>query len=152
VKRILAIVALGVFSMAAFAGSGQSIPAPADVAAPPAAAKKLPSGLAYVVLKPGNGKVHPKLSDTVTVDYTGWTTDGKMFDSSVVRGEPATFPLDHLIKGWQEAIPLMVAGEKARFWIPSDLAYGKHPRSGAPAGELVFDITLHAIHSPEATK
>lgn len=148
-KRILVLVAAGLFSMtAATAFAGKSIPAPADVAAPPAAAKKLPSGLAYQVLKPGTGKVHPKISDTVSVDYTGWTTDGKMFDSSVVRGEPATFPLDRLIKGWQQGIPLMVRGEKARFWIPADLAYGHSMRPGAPKGMLVFDIKLISIHHP----
>lgn len=146
-KRLLFILAIGIFSMTtnAYAGASQPIPAPADVAAPPADAITLPSGLAYKVLKPGTGDVHPKPTDIVTVDYTGWTTAGRMFDSSVVRGQPATFPLNRLIKGWQEGIPLMVVGEKARFWIPADLAYGDDPRGGAPAGMLVFDITLHAI-------
>jgi peptidylprolyl isomerase len=147
-KRILAIVALGIFGMTsnAFAASGKPIPAPADVAAIPAAATKLPSGLAYEVLKPGTGDVHPKSTDTVTVDYTGWTTDGRMFDSSVVRGQPATFPLNRLIEGWQQGIPLMVVGEKARFWIPAKLAYGDNRRPGAPKGMLVFDIKLIAIN------
>lgn len=130
------------------AGTPQTIPAPADVSAPPKTATTLPSGLAYQVLKPGEGQTHPTLSDTVTVDYTGWTTDGKMFDSSVARGKPANFPLNRLIQGWQEGIPLMVAGEKARFWIPADLAYGHSTRPGAPQGMLVFDITLLAIHDP----
>ncbi|HET7569551.1 MAG TPA: FKBP-type peptidyl-prolyl cis-trans isomerase [Gammaproteobacteria bacterium] len=144
-KRILFIFAIGIFSVTAACGAKKTVSAPADVAAPPADAMTLPSGLAYKVLKPGSGHVHPKPTDIVTVDYTGWTTDGKMFDSSVTRGEPATFPLNHLIKGWQEGIPLMVVGEKARFWIPANLAYGKNPRPGAPKGMLVFDITLHAI-------
>ncbi|HET6725335.1 MAG TPA: FKBP-type peptidyl-prolyl cis-trans isomerase [Gammaproteobacteria bacterium] len=141
-----AMFVASLFAMSnAFAGANQPIPAPADVAAPPASATKLPSGLAYQVIKPGTGKVHPEVTDTVTVDYTGWTTDGKMFDSSVVRGQPATFPLNRLIKGWQVGIPLMVTGETARFWIPAKLAYGEHPRPGAPQGMLVFDITLIAI-------
>jgi peptidylprolyl isomerase len=116
-----------------------STAAPADVKAPPADAKKTPSGLAYRVLKPGTGTRHPTAASTVTVHYTGWTTDGKMFDSSVTRGMPASFGLSDVIKGWTEGVQLMVQGEKARFWIPQDLAYqGK----SAPYGMLVFDIDL----------
>jgi peptidylprolyl isomerase len=66
-----------------------------------------------------------------------------MFDSSVARGEPATFSLNQVIKGWTEGVQLMVVGEKTRFWIPAELAYGDKPaRPGAPSGELVFDIEL----------
>jgi peptidylprolyl isomerase len=79
------------------------------------------------------------------VHYTGWTTDGKMFDSSVARGEPATFPLNGVIKGWTEGVQLMVVGEKRRFWIPGNLAYDNSPRPGAPKGMLVFDVELLAI-------
>jgi peptidylprolyl isomerase len=117
---------------------------PEDVAAPPKSAKKTASGLAYRVLKPGTGK-SPKATDSVLVHYTGWTTDGKMFDSSVVRGEPIHFGLGQVIKGWQEGVQLMKVGEKTRFWIPGPLAYGEHPRPGAPAGMLVFDVELLAI-------
>ncbi len=85
------------------------IPAPADVAAPPAAAAKTASGLATQVVKPGTGKVHPSKEDMVTIDYTGWTTDGKMFDSSVARGTPATFPVSRVIPGFSEGIQMMVA-------------------------------------------
>lgn len=116
---------------------------PEDVKAPPASAKKTASGLAYRVLKPGTGKIHPTAQNRVTVHYSGWTTDGKMFDSSVARGEPSTFPLGGVIKGWTEGVQLMVVGEKTRFWIPGPLAYGDKPqRPGAPAGMLVFDIEL----------
>jgi FKBP-type peptidyl-prolyl cis-trans isomerase len=121
-----------------------SIPAPADVAAPPKDAIKTKTGLAYRVLVPGKG-AHPKPTDTVAVNYTGWTPDGKMFDSSVARSEPATLPLDHVIRGWTEGVPLLAVGSKARFWIPSELAYGEHPRPGAPAGPLTFDIELVGI-------
>jgi FKBP-type peptidyl-prolyl cis-trans isomerase len=118
---------------------------PEDVAAPPKTAKKTASGLAYRVLKPGTGK-HPKAEDTVQVHYSGWTTDGKLFDSSVVRGQPISFALTHVIKGWTEGVQLMKVGEKSRFWIPGDLAYGDKPtRPGAPAGMLVFDIELLGI-------
>lgn len=116
---------------------------PEDVKAPPKTAKKTASGLYYRVLTPGTGKVHPTASSRVTVHYSGWTLDGKMFDSSVARGEPATFSLGQVVKGWTEGVQLMVVGEKTRFWIPADLAYGDKPqRPGAPSGELVFDIEL----------
>jgi FKBP-type peptidyl-prolyl cis-trans isomerase len=89
--------------------------------------------------------VHPKASDTVTVHYSGWTTAGKLFDSSVTRGEPASFGLNQVIKGWTEGVQLMVTGEKRRFWIPAKLAYGENPGGGAPGGTLVFDVELLEI-------
>lgn len=118
---------------------------PADVKAPPADAEKTTSGLASKVLQKGSGSKHPAASDTVTVHYSGWTTDGKMFDSSVQRGRPASFPLDRVIKGWTEGVQLMVPGEKRRFWIPGKLAYGDSAAGGRPAGMLVFDVELLAI-------
>jgi FKBP-type peptidyl-prolyl cis-trans isomerase len=120
--------------------------APPDVAAPPAEAKKTSSGLAYRVLEKGNGTRHPTATSVVEVHYSGWTTDGKMFDSSIARGRTVAFPLDGVIAGWTEGLQLMVEGEKARFWIPGALAYGDEPTSpGAPAGTLVFDVQLIAI-------
>lgn len=121
------------------------IPAPADVAVAPKDAKKTKSGLAYKVQQKGTGKVHPKATDTVEVHYTGWTTDGKMFDSSVQRGQTASFPLNGVIAGWTEGVQLMVQGEKTRFWIPKELAYNDQP--GRPAGTLVFDVELIDIKS-----
>ena len=116
--------------------------APGDVKAPPADAKKTASGLFYKVLQQGVGGRHPRPSGEVTVNYTGWTTDGKMFDSSVTRGTPATFAVDGVIPGWTEGLQLMFEGEKTRFWIPEDLAYkGK----SAPYGMLVFDVELIKI-------
>jgi FKBP-type peptidyl-prolyl cis-trans isomerase len=115
---------------------------PADVKAPPDDAKRTASGLYYKVLQPGTGQHHAKKIDEVTVQYVGWTTDGKMFDSSYTHGGPMTLPLDHVIAGWTEGVPLMVEGEKTRFWIPEKLAYkGKQ----APYGMLVFDIELIRI-------
>jgi len=116
--------------------------APADVKAPPADAKKTASGLASKVIKKGAGAKHPTSTSSVTVHYTGWTTDGKMFDSSVTRGMPATFPLNRVIAGWTEGVQLMVEGEKTRFWIPESLAY-KGQRE--PFGMLVFDVELLKI-------
>ncbi len=118
---------------------------PSDVKAAPSDAKKTASGLAYKVLKPGVNARRPKPTSKVTVHYTGWTTDGKMFDSSVVRGEPATFALDQVIAGWTEGVQLMAEGEKTRFWIPEKLAYGGKT---APYGMLVFDIELIKIQEP----
>jgi FKBP-type peptidyl-prolyl cis-trans isomerase len=116
--------------------------APGDVKTPPADAKKTASGLAYKVLEKGTGAQHPTASSQVTVHYTGWTTDGKMFDSSIVKGEPITFPLNGVIAGWTEGVQLMVEGEKARFWIPQNLAY---KGESAPYGMLVFEIELIKI-------
>ena len=117
--------------------------APPDVAAPPADAKRTASGLAYKVLTPGTGTQKPTSRSNVTVHYTGWTTDGKMFDSSVTRGTPATFGLDQVIPGWTEGVQLMVEGEKTRFWIPQNLAY--KGQAGMPRGMLVFDVELIRI-------
>ena len=120
----------------------QSLPAPDDVAAAPADAEKTASGLASRVLVEGTGTEHPTATSNVTVHYTGWTIDGEMFDSSVERGSTATFPLNQVIPGWTEGLQLMVVGEKRRFWIPADLAYGD---SGRVAGMLVFDVELFEI-------
>jgi FKBP-type peptidyl-prolyl cis-trans isomerase len=135
---VIAVI-VTVVPLAAFA---QDLPAPSDVKAPPKDATKTPSGLAYKVVKPGTGKAHPTATSSVTVNYTGWTTDGKMFDSSVTRGQPATFPLNRVIAGWTEGVQLMVEGEKVRFWVPENLAYkGQRP----PLGMLVFDVELIKI-------
>ncbi len=119
-------------------------PAPDDVAAPPADAVKSESGLVSRVLKTGSGTTKPGPTSKVTVHYTGWTTDGKSFDSSISRGKPAQFPLNRVIPGWTEGMQLMVAGEERRFWIPENLAYQGKP--GKPAGMLVFDVELIEVH------
>jgi len=101
------------------------------------------SGLQYQVLTAGDGTVHPKASDTVTVHYHGTLIDGTVFDSSVERGEPIAFPLNRVIKGWTEGVQLMVVGEKARFFIPSTLAYGNRSAGKITAGStLIFDVEL----------
>ena len=120
--------------------------APPDVAAPPADAIVTPSGLASKVLRVGLGRIRPGPQSTVRVHYTGWTTDGKEFDSSYPTGQPATFPVNMVIPGWTEGLQLMVVGEQRRFWIPGKLAYDPYPdRPGFPPnpkGMLVFDIEL----------
>jgi len=138
------IVAVAFLASATLALSAESIRPPDDVAAPPGEAEKTASGLASKVLRPGKGTTHPAKTGVVTVHYTGWTTDGKRFDSSVARGKPRTFRLDKVIPGWTEGVQLMVAGEKRRFWIPEKLAY--KGKAGRPAGMLVFDVELIKIN------
>lgn len=118
--------------------------APADVAEAPADAVRTPSGLAYKVLRkaPEDARQASTMS-TVVAHYTGWTTDGVRFDSSVERGEPAEFPLSAVIEGWKEGVGTMAEGEKRRFWIPEDLAY--KGREGFPAGTLVFEVELITV-------
>lgn len=127
---------------------------PSDVKAPPAEAEKTASGLASKVLRAGTGSNKPTAQDTVKVHYSGWTTDGRLFDSSVKRGQPISFPLNGVIKGWTEGLQLMVEGEIRRLWIPAELAYGENPGGGRPGGMLVFDVELINIKSapkpPEA--
>jgi peptidylprolyl isomerase len=119
----------------------QPQPAPPDVAAPPKDAKKSPRGVFYKLLARGKGGAKPATSDTVKVRYTGWTTDGKEFDSST-----STFSLTSVIAGWTDALQLLSVGDKARLWIPQELAYRGRP--GAPAGMLVFDVELLEIVKP----
>jgi peptidylprolyl isomerase len=121
------------------------LPPPPDVAAAPADAIRTSTNLASKVITPGTGTRHPRPNSRVTVHYTGWTTSGVTFDSSVSRGEPATFGLDEVIAGWTEGVQMMVEGEKRRFWIPGRLAYEGAP--GRPQGTLVFDIELIRIES-----
>jgi len=141
-RTLLILAMLTGAAAVASAQTLKALPPPSDVKAPPADAKTTKSGLAYKTITPGKGKRHPSAQNQVTVHYSGWTTDGKMFDSSVSRGEPATFPLDQVIAGWTEGVQLMVEGEKTRFWIPEPLAYrGRRP----PYGMLVFDVELIRI-------
>ena len=139
--QVLPLFVLLAAGGAALAFAAQ-IPAPSDVAAAPADAETTASGLASKVLEAGSGSTHPTATNNVTVHYTGWTTDGRMFDSSVTRGQPATFPLNGVIRGWTEGVQFMVVGEKRRFWIPEELAYGGQRD---PRGMLVFDVELIAI-------
>jgi peptidylprolyl isomerase len=121
----------------------KDIPAPSDVAAPPAGSLKTTSGLSTLVLQPGTGTRRPRATDRVRVHYTGWTTDGKMFDSSVARNQPSEFAVNEVIPGWTEALQMMVEGEKRRLWIPARLAYEGSP--SRPQGMLVFEVELIRI-------
>jgi len=112
---------------------------------------ELPSGLQYKVIKQGEGK-KPVASDTVTVNYRGTLINGEEFDSSYKRGVPATFPVNGVIKGWQEALPLMKEGAKWQIYVPSNLAYGPQGAGGdiGPNETLIFDIELINIKESAA--
>jgi len=121
--------------------------APPDVAAPPKGAKRTESGLAWKVLKRGKGKSRPGKFDTVKINYTGWTPDGRTFDNSRAHGQVLTVTLNRTIFGFSEGVRLMVAGEKRRLWIPAKLAYGEEGSAEQtaptqPLGDLVFDVEL----------
>jgi len=108
------------------------------------------SGLQYKVVQEGSGAM-PKAEDMVKVHYKGTLIDGKEFDSSYTRGEPAEFPVNRVIPGWTEALQLMKVGEKRQLWIPSELAYGPVPRPGIPGNSvLVFDVELLEIMKQDA--
>jgi peptidylprolyl isomerase len=105
------------------------------------------SGLQYKVLQAGTGEAHPTANDKVKVHYHGTLTDGTVFDSSVARGQPISFGLNQVIKGWTEGLQLMVVGEKTRLFIPSELGYGNRAAGAIPAGSvLIFDVELLGIN------
>ena len=105
------------------------------------------SGLKYQVLKHGDGTVSPKATDTVKVHYEGKLLDGTVFDSSIARGQPISFPLNAVIPGWTEGLQLMKVGDKFKFEIPANLAYGANSPSPAipPNSTLVFEVELLGI-------
>lgn len=120
-------------------------PAPPDVAAVPADADKTESGLALKVLKQGTGAVKPTATDKVTVNYNGWTTSGRVFDSTEMRGKPSSFVVGNVLPGMSEGLKLMTVGEKRRFWMPENLAF--KGAAGKPQGMCVFDIELLDIQA-----
>jgi len=116
-------------------------------------AKKTASGVIYIPSKVGGG-AHPKATDTVKVHYHGTLIDGKVFDSSVQRGEPVSFPLNQVIPCWTEGVQLMKVGEKAKLVCPSNIAYGDQgrPPTIAPGATLTFEIELLEIAKKEAAE
>jgi FKBP-type peptidyl-prolyl cis-trans isomerase len=116
---------------------------PSDLENPPAEASTSKSGLVSMMIRAGTGTVSPTKRSKVIVNYSGWTTDGRLFDSTLLRGLPAEFRVGDVIAGWTEGLQLMKEGEVRRFWIPSKLAYAKDPSK--PQGTLVFDIELVKI-------
>ena len=139
---LLALTTVGVSAQAPM----RQVPAPPDVARPPADAQKTASGLTYKVLQPGEGTATPAEDDYVTVQFTIWTTDGRTYDSSISRGMTGTYALPKTIKGWSEGVRMMKVGEKRRLWIPKNLAY--EGMSGRPQGAVVSDVELIEIIRP----
>jgi len=123
----------------------------ADKAAKEPGATRLPSGLIYKTITPGNGP-SPSGTDKVKVNYEGRLTNGTVFDSSYKRGQPAEFPLNQVIKCWTDGVQKMKVGEKARLVCPSDIAYGDHghPPTIPGGATLVFDVELLSIAPPAA--
>jgi peptidylprolyl isomerase len=121
-------------------------PIPGDLKQPPASAVRTPSGLAYQVLKSGTGTTHPSARSTVTVHFSAWQNDGRMFESTMLANHPALVSLATAPEGWREALCTMVAGEKTRFWIPAALAFGEHPANRFnPRGDLLYEIELLSV-------
>lgn len=142
------LTGLGLAAFCAAQGRAQATKPTPAMPARPADAVVLPDGLAYKILRPGTGTAHPRLGDTVTANYALWKANGTFLESTCKAGacKPATFPLNKLIPGWQEIVPMMTAGEKLEVWLPAALAYGDPPRKPhRPAGPLVFQIELVAI-------
>jgi len=110
------------------------------------------SGLQYEILIPGNAKAaSPTIDDTVTVNYRGKLIDNTEFDSSYARNEPVTFPVNGVIKGWQEALQLMKPGAKWKLFVPADLAYGTQSKPGIPPQSvLIFEVELLSVKPKEA--
>jgi FKBP-type peptidyl-prolyl cis-trans isomerase len=120
---------------------------PKDLKEPPKTAKHTPSGLAYRVIKEGTGRT-PGPTDAVLLKYTGFTTDGTAFDTTIRRGRAKTVQVSSVIKGWGEGLQLMKEGETAQFWVPEELAYGSNTGPSIPKGTLVFVTELVKIKEP----
>lgn len=144
----LSICVLGCNQSAQPTGDTATTPsAPASTATSSSDMKTTASGLKYQVLKLGTGTVSPKATDTVKVHYHGTLLNGTVFDSSVQRGEPISFPLNQVIAGWTEGLQLMKVGDKFKFEIPANLAYGERSPSPLipPNSTLVFEVELLGI-------
>lgn len=145
-RRLLSIAALVCLANFAHAGDPAADQAFMDAAAKEKGATKLPSGMIIKTIKKGKGAL-PKATDVVKVHYTGTLTDGRVFDSSVQRGQPATFPLNRVIKCWTEGVQLIKVGGKAKLTCPADLAYGQRSPTPliTPGSILVFEVELLGI-------
>lgn len=118
-------------------------PTPTNVNEPPTSATRTSSGLAYEILKNGTGTTHPSVTSKVLVQFSAWRSDGRLYETTIMGNHPALVTLASAPTSWREALPLMVAGEKARFWVPSALAYGDKPANRFhPPGALVYEIEL----------
>jgi len=153
---IIAVIAAVFYLVQTFAGGGSSSASAENIKAgeefmvtngTKEGVKTTASGLQYLVLQAGTGSEHPSAKDKVKVHYHGTLLDGTVFDSSVDRGEAISFGLNQVIKGWTEGVQLMVVGEKTRFFIPHNLAYGNRSTGPIKGGStLIFDVELLGIN------
>ena len=154
-KRYLVVLAVILFAIVPIAAKGEGSLAEKNqkegeaflaANAKKAGVTTLPSGLQYAIIKDGTGK-KPSATDIVTVHYKGTLLNGAEFDSSYKRGQPASFPLNQVIKGWTEGVQLMKEGSKYKFFIPSNLAYGPRGAGGliGPNSTLIFEVELLSI-------
>jgi FKBP-type peptidyl-prolyl cis-trans isomerase len=121
-------------------------PTPVDLKQPPPTAIRTTSGLAYQVLSQGKGDAHPATNNKVMVHFSGWRSDGRLFESTIMANHPALVTIATAPSGFREALQTMTIGEKARFWIPSALAFGDKPADRFnPAGDLVYEIELLSV-------
>ena len=143
----MVLVATGTVAILAAQTPAPSAPegAPADLSAPPADAVQTDSGLTSRMVTPGTSDERPAPTDFVTVQYTGWSADGTVVDSTWRRGEPSMIALDQTLPGWGECVQMMTVGEIRRCWMPQELAYDG--RAGQPTGTMVFDIELIETHA-----
>jgi FKBP-type peptidyl-prolyl cis-trans isomerase len=121
---------------------------PSDLRAPPRSARRTPSGLALRMLSPGTGARHALPNDRMQVRLTAWTSQGVLFESTELTGQPASVTRADVVPGVGEGLSLMQIGEKARLWVPAALAFGAQPRRGRPAGDMVYDLELVAVEVP----
>jgi len=152
---LLTLTSIAMFSVGCQSNEMESATANAPDAAAggaipptPVGRQRTASGLQYEMLRPGTG-MRPNRYSTVTVHYTGKLTNGSVFDSSVQRGQPATFSLQQVVPGWQEGIPLMQEGARFQFTIPPHLGYGEagSPPKIGPNETLIFDVELIRVHN-----
>jgi len=148
-RRFLATVAVFLVASLASAQRLPDIPAPTDVAVPPAEALRSPSGLVSRIITPGTGTGTPQETDYVTVHYSAWTSEGRLFDSSYARSMPNLFALSRVMAGWRECVLMMRVGETRRCWVPQALAF--NGQAGRPAGTVVFDIELLDVRPNPST-
>jgi FKBP-type peptidyl-prolyl cis-trans isomerase len=122
-------------------------PTPSDLRSPAKGALRMPSGVYMQILKPGVGRSHPSVTSWLTVDYTGWTSDGKLFESTALVDHPRLVPFGMTLPGWQDTLQNMVVGEMVRLWVPAALAYGDNPEDMLlPKGDLIYDLQLLAFN------
>jgi len=120
-------------------------PVPGDLRAPPGTARRSEGGVAMVLLEKGQGDV-PSAASRLKLHFSGWTSDGRLIESTRMAGQPAVYTLADAPPGWRDALEQMVVGDVARLWIPAERAYGATPRRrGQPAGDLVYEIELLAL-------